>query len=630
MHEDRVLAALEGRSRILLTGATGVGKSTLASGIAAALARAGRACACLGCDPGTPAFGIPGAVCLGVWRDEAWTLVDFEPICSLDAGRFRLPLIQSVGRLLARASHERVLIDAPGVVRGTAGAELLAGVVDAARVDVVIVIERDTRAGGLDAGLAALAAPVLRIPAHDGAHAPSKRARARRRTALWDEHLRGALEYRIDLRTLPCVGTPPPRDAPEAWAGRQVALLRDQACVAFGEIAKLEGTALRARLLGAPTAASALLVRDAQRGAHGLLNTAPPFAADVADVSAARITRPPPTSGPRPVAKVGPFVAALVNGVFGDPLLLVRLRHGRRCLLFDLGEAGGLRARTAHEVTDVFISHAHIDHIAGFMWLLRSRIGEFPPCRLYGPAGLAQNVAGMVAGVHWDRVGERAPRFEVAELDGDRIARFAVSAGESAPRSLGEQMANEGILLEDSILRVRAAVLDHRTPVLAYALEPNAEIKVRKERLTALSLRPGPWLTELKRAILERNDAAAIELPDGSKQGARALAEELVMIRAGEKLAYATDLADTVANRERLAWLARDAHTFFCEAAFCEADVERAVLTGHLTARACGEIATAASVERLVPVHFSRRYESDAMTVYREVRAACSRTVVPR
>lgn len=51
-----------------------------------------------------------------------------------------------------------------------------------------------------------------------------------------------------------------------------------------------------------------------------------------------------------------------------------------------------------------------------------------------------------------------------------------------------------------------------------------------------------------------------------------------------------------------------------------------AVRTGHLTARACGEIATAAGVERLIPFHFSRRYESDP---YREVRAVCSRAVVP-
>jgi ribonuclease BN (tRNA processing enzyme) len=575
---------------------------------------------------------MPGAVCLGTWQDGAWTLVDFEPVCSLDAARFRLPLIQAVRRLLTRASHEPILIDGPGVVRGVAGAELLVGLVEAARIDIAIVLARGGRDRELDPELAALTLPVLRLAPADGAHAPTKRARARRRTALWKTYLRGAEEYRIDLATLPCLGTPPPRDVAQAWAGRQVAFLRDQGCAAFSEITSLEGTTLQARLGEAPTGASALLVRDAQRGAAGLLGTARPFAADVADASASQIARPPPkaTSGPRPVAKVGPFVAALINGVFGDPLLLVRLRHGRRCLLFDLGEAGGLGARTAHEVSDIFISHAHIDHIAGFLWVLRSRIGEFPPCRLYGPPGLAQNVAGMVAGVHWDRVGERGPRFEVTELHGDRILRFAVSTNCNGPRGLGENTAAQGVLLADPLLRVRAAVLDHRTPVLAYALEPTAEIKVRKERLVASGLAPGPWLNDLKRAILEHADTASLELPDGSKKNVRTLANQFVMIRPGEKLAYATDLADTAENRERLSSLARGAHTFFCEAAFCDSDAERAEQTGHLTARACGEIATAAAVERLIPFHFSRRYESDPAKVYREVRAACSRAVVPR
>jgi ribonuclease Z len=571
MHEDRVLAKLEGYSRILLAGAMGAGKSTLAAALGSAFNRASRACACIGCDPGSPAFGVPGAVCLASWRDGAWALVDFEPLCSLDAARFRLPLVQCVARLLARATCERVLVDGPGVVRGVAGAELLAGLVAAARIDVVVALERAGRVGGLDAELAALSVPVHRIPAAAAARAPSKRDRARRRTALWDAHLGGADEYRIDLRSLACVGTPPPRDAANAWAGRQVALFSDQGRVAFGEAASVEGNTLRARLRGAPAGASALLVRDAQRGVHGLLQTARPFAVDVTDVSAKRIARPPSTAlGPRPVAKVGPFTAALVNGVFGDPLLLVRLRHSRRCLLFDLGEAGRLRARTAHAVTDVFISHAHIDHIAGFMWFLRSRIGEFPPCRVYGLPGLAHKVAGMVAGVQWDRVGERRPRFEIIELHGEHILRFAVSASCGAPRRLGEESAPGGILLVDPLFQVRAAVLDHRTPVLAYVLEPSTEIKVRKERLAASGLRPGPWLTKLKRAIVEREDDALLELPDGSTRRVRALAGELVMVQPGERLVYATDLADTAANRERLSMLARGAHTFFCEATFCE------------------------------------------------------------
>ncbi len=72
------------------------------------------------------------------------------------------------------------------------------------------------------------------------------------------------------------------------------------------------------------------------------------------------------------------------------------------------------------------------------------------------------------------------------------------------------------------------------------------------------------------------------------------------------------------------------AHTLFCEASFTQAHGEQARRTSHLTARACGEIAVAAAAERLVPFHFSRRYETDPGQVYREVLAACPRSMVPQ
>ena len=120
-----------------------------------------------------------------------------------------------------------------------------------------------------------------------------------------------------------------------------------------------------------------------------------------------------------------------------------------------------------------------------------------------------------------------------------------------------------------------------------------------------------------------------IRLPDGSTGLAAVLAGDLIRVTPRQKLVYATDLADTPANREKLTVLARGAYTFFCEAAFVEADRESAERTGHLTARACGEIATAAGVKHLVPFHLSRRYENAPRRVYDEVRAACSRVVVP-
>lgn len=123
---------------------------------------------------------------------------------------------------------------------------------------------------------------------------------------------------------------------------------------------------------------------------------------------------------------------------------------------------------------------------------------------------------------------------------------------------------------------------------------------------------------------------AKIDLPDGGVIAASALGDEPALILPGRKLVYATDFAATPSNRERLANLAQGAHTLFCEASFLEADAEHAARTGHLTTRACGEIARAAGVTRLVPFHFSLRNSDRPEQVYDEIQAVCPQVAVPK
>ena len=625
----RVLAK---HPRLLLFGPPGAGKSTLAAALGAAVSRSGVDIHCLNADPGSPAFGAPGAACLARW-DGGWRPVAWEGLCTLNAARFRLPLTDAVRRLATDAPAGPLLIDGPGTVRGVAGAELLTALVVASRVDAVLVLCPEPAAPPLAAELAALDCPVFTAPAPEAAYRPGKGARARQRTALWDRYLAGAVAATARLDALFLTGTPPPDDAPEAWAGRQVAVLESGRTRALGEVLDLEKGSLRLCLPRGTPVPRHLLVRDAVRTADGRLNTAEAFgAASVQylpppDVLPRTGSGGPP--GPRPVARVGPGTAVLLNGVFGDPLLHLRLRHIKRSLLFDLGEAARLPARVAHQVSDVFISHAHMDHIGGFLWLLRSRIGEFPPVHLYGPPGLIGHVAGLLQGILWDRIGERGPRFEVAELHGTTVERAVLQAGQSEPEPLPARTVTGDVILKETGFSVRAVTLDHGTPSIAYAFEPALQINVRKERLAERGLEPGPWLAELKAHIAAGTTETELELPDGSRERVGALAEALTLIRPGQKLVYATDLADTAGNRARLTGLAAGAHTLFCEAAFTTADAQQAARTGHLTTRACGEIATAAGVTHLVPFHFSRRYEDTPEQVYAEVAAACSRVVVP-
>ena len=630
---DIIASVFDLDRRVLLFGAPGVGKSTLVTELAEHFAQLRRSCCCISADPGSPLMGVPGAVTLGHWQLDSWQADQYSALCTLDAGRFRLPLVSAIRRLIKQPSDGVMLVDVPGVVRGMAGRELLEGLVEATGADAVLVLTPTGKTPPLVDELHTLGIEVYLISAAEAARRPGKRVRARRRTEQWDSYLDAAITQVIDLDSISIIGTPPPREKAYVWTGRMIALIQAQRTLAMGEVQQLEGSCLTMSLPERVSDADTLLIRDAVRTTDGTIETATPWAAE-------RLEYLPPvdvlpsvkmSNGPRLVGRVGSVDVALINGVFGDPLLHLRLQHQRRSLLFDLGGGERLSARVAHQVTDVFISHAHLDHIGGFISLLRSRIGEFPPCRLYGPPGMAAHIAGFIQGVLWDRVASDGPRFEVMEFDGNKLRCFQLQATRPEPRLHRELVVKQGVICKDLGFCIRGVILDHQgTEVVAYAFEPDRQINVRKDRLVAHGLEPGPWLGELKQQLLRGNETASIRLPDGSEASVAALAAELLLIIPGKKLVYATDLADTADNRQRLIGLAQQAHTFFCEAPFVEAETEHAMRNGHLTTGSCGEIAMQAGVARLVPFHFSRRYMADPQQVYDEVKNACPRVVIPR
>lgn len=633
--ESIIDAALPGNGRLLLFGEAGAGKSTLALELERAMRMKGRNSFVLSADPGSPSFGLPGAVSLARHGDDGWTIAGMEALCSLDAARFRMPLVSAVGRLARKVASAPLILDAPGVVRGVAGAELLLGLAEAAGVDAVLMLVRKGEPPRLMDELRSTSAKLFFVEAAAEAHSPTRRLRERSRTKLWDEYLGGTQERVFDIASTNLLGTPPPLDVRDAWPGRQAALLDDgQNTMAFAEVTALGKEHIRVRTPPLQKEPSALLIRDAQRNSRGFLGTA-----RLLEKEAVRYAPPPDmcsppeyahVTGPRPTGHVGTATATLVNGVFGDPLLHLRMRREKRSILFDLGEAGRLPARIAHQVSDVFISHAHIDHIGGFVWLLRSRIGYLPTCRIFGPPGLSENILGMVRGILWDRIGDSGPRFEVSELHGDRLLTRMIEAGRDEAGPVGERPIKEGVVLEEKDFLVRAVTLDHRTPVLAFAFEAAMRINVRKEALARKGWAPGPWLGELKNRVYDNDREAAITTPDGGRESAGRLADELFLITPGEKLAYAVDFGNSPENRRLVGRLAASADAFFCEAAFAEADADMAEKYQHMTARACGETANAAGVGRLIPFHHSKRYEKEPERIYQEIRAVCSRVAVPK
>lgn len=628
---EQLAHKLKGYTCVLCWGAMGVGKSTLTLELARWFSRRPGGGQILALDPGSPAFGVPGALSRGWWTDNSFQWADSQALCTLDAARFRLPLIHAACRLQGiarRAAHDAVLlIDPPGVVRGVGGGELLMALVTQLGADAVVTIDREGRTLPPAPELAWSSAAMFQVSAPDRAKRPPGLKRAMHRTKLWDAYLDDSAPETFRLERVALLGTPPPRHLADAWTGRQAALIDAQGrTLKMGEVIGLSKGTLTLRLpSGRGPAPAGILIRDAGRNLRGFLETVTHVRS--ASVAQRRSVRMDPRTlapdlGCKPVfSRVGQAVATLMGGVFGDPLVHVRLRNRKQSFLFDLGDPARLAARVAHQVSAVCLSHAHLDHIGGFVWFLRSRIGSFGPCTIFGPPETIARIEHFLSAITWDRIEENAPVFIVCEFDGSRLKRARLRPG-SPGEILAALPVKNGLLLEEDELSIRAVVCDHNIPTVAYALVFHMEISVRKERLSASGLRPGPWLGRLKQCIAAQTPDTAIELPDGTRRRASDLAGELTLIRPGKKLVYAADMADTSLNREKVIDLARGAHTLFCETAFATAEKDKAVATQHLTTLAAVEIARRAGVARLVPFHFSKRYEHDPGAIYAEILSA--------
>lgn len=322
------------------------------------------------------------------------------------------------------------------------------------------------------------------------------------------------------------------------------------------------------------------------------------------------------------------FYPHLVNGPFGDPALYVRLAHRGKAFLFDCGDLHPLTPRDALKISAVFVSHAHIDHLAGFDALLRLFLYREPPLLLHGPPGFIERVGHKLSGYTWNLIEDYPLVLTVREWGNPgREAVFRAREG-FRPGTPVPFDCPRGVMLETPDLRVRAVPLDHGGIVsLAFALEETLHVAVHRDALDARGYPPGPWLTAFKDR-LRRGEPAdapiAVPLAGGGEERVPLgeLASAIAHVEGGMKIAYVTDVSPTAENGERIVALARDAHLLVIEATFSHAELERARTRNHLTARMAGDLARRAGVSRLLVFHHSPRYQDEPGRLAEEARSA--------
>lgn len=331
--------------------------------------------------------------------------------------------------------------------------------------------------------------------------------------------------------------------------------------------------------------------------------------------------------------------ATLVNGQTGDAGLLVRVEGRKGLLQFDCGENRHLPHADVVAVTDLFLSHAHIDHVIGFDHLMRMNLPVDKTIRVFGPPGITEVLANRLAGYTWNKVATLPLVFEVEEpiVEGGpavpdsarwaddawldalersaarRVTRFHCMR-QFVPEPQPPRPARPGVALEEAGFEVRFAPLTHGIVSFAYAAVILPRSRVVAEVLARQDRPPGPWVRQLK-AEADRRLARGEGLPPEAPEG-------LLDVIEGERIAYATDFRFAESNVRRVLELARDADLFFCESVFLHEHAETADVAHHLTARQAGLLAARAGARRFVPFHFSRRYQDDYGRVAAEAEAA--------
>ncbi len=322
----------------------------------------------------------------------------------------------------------------------------------------------------------------------------------------------------------------------------------------------------------------------------------------------------------------------LLNGRTGDPALYIETLLEKHAILFDLGDISNLPPRKIHRLTHVFVSHTHVDHFIGFDRLLRVLAGRQKVLHLYGPAHFIEQVNHKLRAYCWNLVDRYLFDlvFVVTEIDPSfvtRTARFRLRNA-FAEEGMAGGAVSGGTICTEKAFQVSTAVLDHGTPCLAFAIEEAAHVNVWKSRLLELGLPVGPWLHDLKQAIIEkRPDDHPIRIASRTEaHNAKGMPlgelRDAVTVTAGQKIGYVTDAADTESNRAAIIKLVQGADLLYIESTFAQADAALAAGRAHLTTAAAGSIARDAGVRRVEPFHFSPRYEGDEARLLNEVMTA--------
>lgn len=294
-----------------------------------------------------------------------------------------------------------------------------------------------------------------------------------------------------------------------------------------------------------------------------------------------------------------------------DNAVFVSIDTGQRVdrLLFDCG-ANCLDSLSVSEIQSVdhlFFSHFHMDHISGFDTFFRLTYDREKT--VWGPPGAGQVIGHRFRGFLWNMYEHLQSKWYVNDIHSDYVEGVRFDANEAFIRAHHlETSGFNAVLIDTADYRVEAYTMNHNTPSIAYVVREKPRLNVDTTKLTAMGMRPGSWLKQVKDLYVD--EMLSVDV-NGQSYTVGELRQHLLVETPGQSLSYLTDFLMDATTQERLVEVLQGCTYIICESQYRAVDLELAQRNYHMTSTQVAEAAKKANVQELILFHISDRYEKE-------------------
>lgn len=274
-----------------------------------------------------------------------------------------------------------------------------------------------------------------------------------------------------------------------------------------------------------------------------------------------------------------------VQGIF--------LKYKNKGLLFDCGEGTQRQMNLAGikrtDITHIFLSHWHGDHMGGLLPLLMtlSNVEPKPSIKFFGPKGSEKKIKNLFKSSFFDADLD----LKIKEIDSE------------LPKKI----------LDSSEFEVFSANMTHQVPCVAYSFVEKDTWNISITKAVKKGLKEGPLIGKILRTGQIKIKNKVIKL------------EEVAALKKGKKI---TIILDTSLNNNCVT-LAKNSSLIITESTYHSDLEEKARKNMHLTSKDAAMIASQSNSKKLCLTHFSQRYKS-VSELEKEAKTFFKNTIVAK